>query len=60
MYDEAIKKLNKLGSDIKYGEDLGNDDEGLLYKDSDVPVFLKMAKNIKPFYRKLILIIRWF
>ena len=53
-YDEAIKKLNKLGSDIKYGEDLGNDDEGLLTKDSDVPVFIeKWPKNIKPFYMKI-------
>ena len=53
-YDEAIKKLNELGSDIKYGEDLGNDDEGILTKDSDVPVFIeKWPKEIKPFYMKL-------
>jgi asparaginyl-tRNA synthetase len=53
-YDEAIKKLNELGSDIKYGEDLGNDDEGLLTKDSDVPVFIeKWPKSIKPFYMKI-------
>ncbi|MFH1012318.1 MAG: asparagine--tRNA ligase [Candidatus Peregrinibacteria bacterium] len=52
-YDEAIKKLNKLGSDIKYGEDLGNDDEGLLTQNSDVPVFIhKWPKKIKPFYMK--------
>ncbi len=52
-YDEAIKKLNELGSDIKYGEDLGNDDEGLLTKDSTVPVFIeKWPKGIKPFYMK--------
>ena len=45
---EAIKKLNELGSDIKYGEDLGNDDEGLLTKDSAVPVFIeKWPKKIK-------------
>jgi aspartyl/asparaginyl-tRNA synthetase len=43
-----------LGSDITYGEDLGNDDEGLLTKDSEVPVFIaQMAKeSIKPFYMK--------
>ncbi|MFH1946617.1 MAG: asparagine--tRNA ligase [Candidatus Magasanikbacteria bacterium] len=53
-YDEAIKKLNELGSDIKHGEDLGNDDEGLLTKDSDVPVFIeKWPKSIKPFYMKI-------
>ncbi|MBI5728470.1 MAG: asparagine--tRNA ligase [Candidatus Magasanikbacteria bacterium] len=52
-YDEAIPKLHELGSDIKYGEDLGNDDEGLLTKDSDVPVFIeKWPKSIKPFYMK--------
>ncbi len=52
-YEEAIKKLNELGSDIKYGEDLGNDDEGLLTKDSAVPVFIeKWPKSIKPFYMK--------
>ncbi len=52
-YDEAIKKLHELGSDIKYGEDLGNDDEGLLTKDSAVPIFIeKWPKSIKPFYMK--------
>lgn len=52
-YDEAIKKLNELGSDIKYGEDLGNDDEGILTQNSLVPVFVeKWPKDIKPFYTK--------
>ncbi len=52
-YDEAIIKLRELGSDIKHGEDLGNDDEGLLTKDSEVPVFIeKWPKSIKPFYMK--------
>jgi len=53
-YEDAIKKLNELGSDIKYGEDLGNDDEGLLTSDSPVPVFIhKWPKSIKPFYMKI-------
>jgi asparaginyl-tRNA synthetase len=53
-YLEAVEKLHELGSDIKIGEDLGNDDEGLLTKDSDVPVFIeKWPKNIKPFYMKI-------
>ncbi len=52
-YDEAIAKLQQMGSDIKYGEDLGNDDEGLLTQDSEVPVFIhKWPKEIKPFYVK--------
>ena len=52
-YTEAIDKLHSLGSDIKFGEDLGNDDEGLLTQDSAVPVFIhKWPKSIKPFYMK--------
>lgn len=52
-YEDAIEKLHTLGSDIQYGEDLGNDDEGLLTKDSLVPVFIhKWPKSIKPFYMK--------
>ena len=53
-YADTIEKLNELGSDIKFGEDLGNDDEGMLTKDSDVPIFIeKWPKNIKPFYMKI-------
>ncbi|MBD3311649.1 MAG: asparagine--tRNA ligase [Candidatus Magasanikbacteria bacterium] len=53
-YGEAVKKLKELGSDIKHGEDLGNDDEALLTKDSDVPIFIeKWPKSIKPFYMKI-------
>ena len=52
-YGEAIKKLNKLGSDIKPGEDLGGDDETLLTKDSAVPIFVeKWPVEIKAFYMK--------
>ncbi len=52
-YDAAIEQLQSLGSDITYGEDLGNDDEGLLTQHSDVPVFIhKWPKAIKPFYVK--------
>ncbi len=50
-YDETIKKLHELGSDIRHGEDLGNDDEGMLTEHSDVPIFIeKWPKQIKPFY----------
>ena len=52
-YADAIKELNKLGSKIKHGDDLGAEDEELLTKDSDVPVFIhKWPKAIKPFYMK--------
>jgi asparaginyl-tRNA synthetase len=52
-YAEAVKQLQKLGSDIKDGEDLGNDDEDLLTKESEVPIFIeRWPKKIKPFYMK--------
>jgi asparaginyl-tRNA synthetase len=52
-YDQAIVELNRLGSDIKHGEDLGNDDEALLTKESAVPIFIeKWPREIKPFYMK--------
>jgi len=53
-YKEAVAKLNELGSDIKFGEDLGNDDEGMLTNDSDVPVFVhKWPRAMKPFYMRV-------
>jgi asparaginyl-tRNA synthetase len=52
-YDDAITRLQEMGSDIKHGEDLGNDDEGMLTQDSPVPVFIhKWPASIKPFYMK--------
>ena len=53
-YEETIKYLNENGSDIKYGEDLGADDETILTKDSAVPIFVdKWPKEIKAFYMKV-------
>ncbi|MBP9761405.1 MAG: asparagine--tRNA ligase [Candidatus Magasanikbacteria bacterium] len=52
-YTDAIERLHTLGSDIQFGQDLGNDDEELLTKNSPVPVFIhKWPKAIKPFYMK--------
>ncbi len=52
-YTEAIERLHTLGSDITFGDDLGNDDEGLLTQNSELPVFIhKWPKTIKPFYMK--------
>lgn len=52
-YTEAIERLHTLGSDIKFGDDLGNDDEGLLTQNSELPIFIhKWPKTIKPFYVK--------
>lgn len=52
-YDDTIKKLGELGSDIQWGEDLGNDDEDILFKEGDQPVFVhRYPKQIKGFYFK--------
>jgi asparaginyl-tRNA synthetase len=39
-YTEAIKRLKKLGSDIQTGDDLGADDETLLMKEFEQPLFV--------------------
>lgn len=50
---EAVKKLQALGSKITEKDDLGAEDETLLTKDSDVPIFVeKWPKEIKAFYMK--------
>ena len=52
-YTEAVKKLKKLGSDIKEGADFGADDETLLTKEFDNPVFVtQYPAKIKAFYMK--------
>lgn len=52
-YDDTINKLRDLGSDIQWGEDLGNDDEDILFKEGDQPVFVhRYPKQIKGFYFK--------
>lgn len=50
-YAEAIKKLQTAGSDIKHGDDLGADDETIISKSYDRPVFIeKYPVAIKAFY----------
>ncbi|MGH7511473.1 MAG: asparagine--tRNA ligase [Gemmatimonadales bacterium] len=52
-YTDAVAKLNGLGSDIKWGDDLGGDDETLLAKEDDRPVFVfNYPKQVKAFYMK--------
>ncbi|OGL74235.1 asparagine--tRNA ligase [Candidatus Uhrbacteria bacterium RIFCSPHIGHO2_02_FULL_57_19] len=52
-YDEAIKKLQLLGSDIKWGDDFGADDETILTKQFDRPIFIHhYPAKIKAFYMK--------
>ncbi|MFZ5623989.1 MAG: asparagine--tRNA ligase, partial [Gemmatimonadota bacterium] len=52
-YTDAVAKLNALGSDITWGKDLGGDDETLLAKQYDRPVFVfNYPKEVKAFYMK--------
>lgn len=52
-YDEAVQLLQKLGSDIPYGDDFGNDDETILTQQFDKPLFVECyPKKVKAFYMK--------
>ncbi len=52
-YSDAVTRLNQLGSDIRWGHDLGGDDETLLAKEYDRPVFVfNYPKEVKAFYMK--------
>jgi asparaginyl-tRNA synthetase len=52
-YSEAIPRLNALGSDITWGQDLGADDETRLSEHSEQPVFVcNYPKGVKAFYMK--------
>jgi len=54
-YDDAIKKLNKMGSKIKWGDDLGTEEEKLLgsimnKEGCDFYFITKYPLEAKPFY----------
>ena len=50
-YDDAVKKLQSLGSEIQWGGDFGNTDETLLTADMDRPVMVdRYPAQIKAFY----------
>ena len=52
-YTDAVEKLKTLGADIEWGRDLGGDDETLLAKQYDRPVFVfNYPKGVKAFYMK--------
>ena len=52
-YTDAVQRLNELGSDITWGSDLGGDDETLLARDYDRPVFVyNYPREVKAFYMK--------
>ncbi len=52
-YDDAIEELQKAGSDIVWGADLGAQDETLISEASDSPTFvINYPKKAKAFYMK--------
>ncbi|HEY9230292.1 MAG TPA: asparagine--tRNA ligase, partial [Gemmatimonadaceae bacterium] len=52
-YTDAVEILQKKGSSIKWGDDLGAEDEALLVADYDRPVFvMNYPKEAKAFYMK--------
>jgi asparaginyl-tRNA synthetase len=52
-YTDAVIRLNALGSDLSWGSDLGGDDETLLARQYDRPVFVyNYPKQVKAFYMK--------
>ena len=52
-YTNAVETLQKKGSKIKWGDDLGAEDEALLVADYDRPIFvMNYPKEAKAFYMK--------
>jgi asparaginyl-tRNA synthetase len=52
-YSDAVTRLNQLGSDMTWGNDLGGDDETLLAREYDRPLFVyNYPKQVKAFYMK--------
>jgi asparaginyl-tRNA synthetase len=52
-YTDAVARLNALGSDLAWGQDLGGDDETLLARQYDRPLFVyNYPKEVKAFYMK--------
>ncbi len=52
-YGDAVKILQAKGSSVKWGEDLGAEDEALLVADHDRPIFIvNYPKEAKAFYMK--------
>jgi asparaginyl-tRNA synthetase len=52
-YTDAVEILGRKGSAIRWGEDLGAEDEALLVEDHDRPIFIyNYPKEAKAFYMK--------
>ncbi len=53
-YSDIIKKAASLGMDLKYGDDLGADEERKITMEYDKPIFVtNYPKALKPFYMPL-------
>jgi asparaginyl-tRNA synthetase len=53
-YDEAIEILQKKGVNVKWGDDLGADEERALTLEFETPVFIThFPRHIKSFYMKI-------
>ena len=52
-HEEVVKELREMGSNIKDNHDLGGDDETMLTKKYDKPIFIeKYPASVKAFYMK--------
>ncbi len=52
-YTDAVTTLQKKGSTVKWGDDLGAEDEALLVADYETPIFIcNYPKEAKAFYMK--------
>ncbi|MDD5022937.1 MAG: asparagine--tRNA ligase [Candidatus ainarchaeum sp.] len=50
-YEKAVERINELGGKMEYGEDFGADEEALLTKGYEKPLFVHhFPKDIKAFY----------
>ncbi len=53
LYDEAIEMLQKMGFNVKWGDDLGADEERALMQKFDTPIHLYgFPEEVKAFYHK--------
>ena len=53
LYDDAIKFLQERGSEVKWGDDLGAEDETIISEAHEKPVFVvNYPKQAKAFYMK--------
>jgi asparaginyl-tRNA synthetase len=50
-YKEAVEQLHSLGSDVKFGDDFGGDDETILTQQYDRPIMVhRYPSAVKAFY----------